>query len=267
MQEIARLSDRLVVMSRRAIDFLVNIYGVPEEKIDLIHHGIPDVPFTDPSFYKDQFGVEGKDVLLTFGLLSKNKGIEYVIKALPKVVEKHPQLVYLVLGTTHPKVISHEGEVYRESLHSLVKEKGLENHVIFHDRFVDLDELTKYLSAADIYITPYLNPAQIVSGTLAYTVGSGKAVISTPYWYAEELLADGRGLLVPFQNAGAIAEKILYLLDNEAVRNAIRKRAYLYGREMVWSSVVDRYMESFERARFERMDNPKTEVFQVWRES
>ncbi len=252
LEEVASLSDRLVVMSERGAEFLRTIYRVPPEKIDLIPHGIPDVPFVDPSFNKDLFGVEGKTVLLSFGLLSANKGIETVISALPAIVARYPDVVYLVVGATHPHVIQHEGETYRLSLQWLAQEKGVDSHVIFYNRFVSLEELVEFIGAADIYITPYLNVQQITSGTLAYTVGAGKAVISTPYWYAEELLSQGRGALVPFRDPAALAEKVIYLMENEAERHAMRKRAYLLGREMIWPKVARRYMESFERARAER---------------
>jgi glycosyltransferase involved in cell wall biosynthesis len=257
MDELVQLSDRLVVMSERAAQYLQTIYKVPVDKIDLIPHGIPDVPFVDPNFYKDKFNVEGKQVLLTFGLLSPNKGIETAIKALPKILDKYPDVVYLVLGATHPNVIRLQGESYRQSLENLVNELGVEENVIFQNQFVSLEELVEYIGAADIYITPYLNPSQIVSGTLAYTVGAGKAVISTPYWYAEELLSEERGLIVPFQDSDAIAEQVIYLLENEIERHAIRKRAYLYGREMVWPEVAQRYMESFIRTREGRIRNPQ----------
>lgn len=252
LEEVAALSSRVVVMSRRGAQFLQEIYRVLPEKIDFIPHGIPDVPFVDPSFHKDLFGVEGKIVLLSFGLLSANKGIETVITALPAIVARYPNVVYIILGATHPQVIRHEGETYRLSLQWLAQEKSVEGHVIFYNRFVTLEELIEFISAADIYITPYLNAAQITSGTLAYTLGAGKAVISTPYWYAEELLAEERGALVPFRDPAALADKVLGLLDNEAGRHAMRKRAYLLGREMIWSRVARRYMESFERARAER---------------
>jgi glycosyltransferase involved in cell wall biosynthesis len=249
LKEIIGLSNRVVVMSQRSIRLLRQVYDAPVEKIDLIPHGIHDVPFMDSGFHKDKFGAEGKFVILTFGLLSRNKGLEYVIEALPRVVERYPNLVYVVLGSTHPHVLLHEGEEYRESLQERVRELGLEEHVIFKDEFVHLKDLKEYIGAADIYITPYLGREQIVSGTLAYTVGAGKAVISTPYRYAEELLADGRGLIVPFMDAKSIGEKILFLLDNEAERNAIRKRAYMYGRDMIWPSVAEKYLASFEQAR------------------
>ncbi len=257
MLDLAQLSDRLVVMSRRAVEFLRQIYGVPESKIDLIPHGIPDVPFVDPNFYKDQFGLQGKIVALTFGLLSPNKGIEYVIQALPAVLERFPNVVYVVLGATHPHVRLREGESYRLSLERLARACDVASHVLFHNRFVSLQELVEFIGAADLYITPYLNPAQIVSGTLAYTVGAGKAVISTPYWYAEELLAEGRGLLAPFRDSSAIASCMIRLLEDEAERHAMRKRAYLAGREMIWPKVAERYLESFERARAERTRRPR----------
>jgi glycosyltransferase involved in cell wall biosynthesis len=252
LQEVAALSDRVVVMSERGAEFLQEVYGVAPEKIDLIPHGIPDVSFVDPSFHKDLFGVEGKMVLLSFGLLSANKGIEDVIAALPTIVTQFPNVVYLIVGATHPHVLRHEGETYRLSLQWLARDKGVESHVIFYNRFVSLEELIEFISAADIYITPYLNAAQITSGTLAYTLGAGKAVISTPYWYAEEMLAEERGALVPFHDSAALAEQVIDLLGNESKRHAMRKRAYLFGREMIWSQVARRYMESFERARAER---------------
>ncbi len=252
LQEIATVSDRLVVMSARGVEFLQEVYQVSPKKIDLIPHGIPDVPFVDPSFHKDLFGVEGKTVLLSFGLLSANKGIENVIAALPDVLARHPNVVYIILGATHPHVKRDEGEKYRLSLQRMAREKGVEEHVIFYNQFVSLEELTEFIGAADIYITPYLNQAQIVSGTLAYTLGAGKAVISTPYWYAEEMLSEERGVLVPFQDPKALADQVIDLLDNEAKRHAMRKRAYLFGRRMVWPQVARSYMESFERARSER---------------
>src|SRR5215208_2267790 len=249
LREVARLSNRVVVMSEHSRRDLQAIYGVPEHKIDFIPHGIHDVPFVDPGFHKDKFGAEGRFVLLTFGLLSRNKGLEYVIEALPEVVKHYPDLVYLVLGATHPHVVATEGESYRESLQERVRQLGLEENVMFYDQFVDLKDLKEFIGAANVYITPYLDPEQVVSGTLAYTVGAGKAVISTPYRYAKELLDEGRGVLVPFRDSKAISESVLALLDDEAQRNAMRKRAYLYGRNMIWPAVAERYRESFDRAR------------------
>jgi glycosyltransferase involved in cell wall biosynthesis len=257
LEEIADLSDRLIVMSARSREFLRDVYGISEGKVDFIPHGIPDMPFVDPNFYKDRFGTEGKLVLLTFGLLSRNKGIENVILALPEIVRAYPNVAYIVLGATHPNVQRQEGEQYRIYLERLARELGVEQNVIFHNRFVALEELVEFIGGADIYITPYCNEAQAVSGTLAYALGAGKAVISTPYWYAQEMLADGRGVLVPFRNPGAIAEKTIELLSNEAERHAMRKRAYLYGRAMVWREVARAYMTSFERARASRKQRPR----------
>ena len=252
LEEVAALSDRVVVMSQRGVDLLQEVYGIMPEKIDLIPHGIPDVPFVDPSFHKDLFGVEGKMVLLSFGLLSANKGIETVIAALPAIVAQNPDVVYIIVGATHPHVLRKEGETYRLSLQRLAQELGVAGNVIFYNRFVSLEELIEFISAADIYITPYLDADQITSGTLAYTLGAGKAIISTPYWYAEEMLDDERGVLVPFRDPVALAEQVIDLLDNESKRHAMRKRAYLFGRAMIWPQVAQRYMESFERARTER---------------
>lgn len=257
LKEICALSDVAVVMTRKGVEFLRDIYEVPEEKIELIPHGIPDVPFIDPNFYKDQFGLQGKTVLLTFGLLSPNKGIEHVIQALPEVLERHPNLVYVVLGATHPHVRMREGESYRHYLERLARQLDVDQRVVFHNRFVSQEELLDFIGAADIYITPYLNPAQITSGTLAYSVGAGKAVISTRYWHAEELLADGRGVLVPFGDPHCIAQSVIGLLENEAERHAMRKRAYLACREMTWPNVAAMYLRAFERARAERSRRPR----------
>ncbi len=256
LEELVQLSDRVVSLSRKGVEFLREVYGVPEAKIDHIPHGVPDMPFVDPNFYKDQFGVEGRTVLLTFGLLSRNKGIEYVLEALPRIVERHPEVVYIVLGPTHPSVRRHEGDVYRRLLEERVRTLGLERHVVFDDRFVSLEELIAYIGAADIYITPYVNKEQIASGTLSYALGAGKAIVSTPYWYAEELLAEGRGVLVPFRDAGAIADAVVELLENPTRMHAMRKRAYLFGRAMIWPRVAQRYMESFKRAWEARLRAP-----------
>lgn len=257
LQELAALSDRLVVMSRRAVEFLRRVYDVPPAKVEFIPHGIPDVPFVDPNFYKDQFGVLGKTVLLTFGLLSPNKGIEHVIDALPAITAVHPQVVYIVLGATHPHVKARDGESYRLALERRAKRLGVDEHVMFVNRFVDIQELVEFIGAADAYLTPYLNREQIVSGTLAYTVGAGKAVISTPYWYAEELLAEERGVLVPFADADAIAQSVLELLGRDAERHAMRKRAYLFGRDMIWPKVAAQYLELFACVREERARRPR----------
>lgn len=253
LKAIADLSARVVCMSEKGRQFLTTIYEIPDEKIDVIAHGIPDMPFVDPHFYKDRFGLEGKQVLLTFGLLSPNKGIENVINALPRITEQFPDVVYMVLGATHPHLIRHEGEAYRDKLKALAEANGVRKNIQFYNQFVELDDLLEFLGAADIYITPYLNPAQITSGTLAYSVGVGKAVISTPYWHAEELLADERGRLVPFGDADAIANEVIDLLSDEPARHAMRKRAYLMGRGMTWETVINQYADSFAQARHERM--------------
>jgi glycosyltransferase involved in cell wall biosynthesis len=259
MEEIAELSDRLIVMSQLSSQFLQEIFKVPGSKIDMVPHGVPDLPFLDPNFYKDRFGVEGKAVLLTFGLLSPNKGIENVIQALPQILAKHKNVVYIVAGATHPHILRREGDKYRASLQALAKKMGVESNVIFHDRFVSPEEMAEFIGAADIYITPYRHEAQVVSGTLAYALGAGKAIISTPYWHAIELLDDGRGALVPFQNPEAIAHKTVELLDTPAIRHAMRKRAYLFARDMVWKKVAQGYMESFARVRSDRMENPRVQ--------
>jgi len=259
MAEIAELSDRLVVMSQLSSQFLQTIFKVPDSKIDMVPHGVPDLPFLDPNFYKDRFGVEGKAVLVTFGLLSPNKGIENVIQALPQILARHTNVAYIIAGATHPHILRREGERYRESLQALAKEVGVESQVTFYNRFVSPEEMVQFIGAADIYITPYRHEAQVVSGTLAYALGAGKAIISTPYWHAIELLDDRRGALVPFNDPAAIAQKTIELLDTPAIRHSMRKRAYLLGREMIWKRVAQSYMESFARVRSDRMESPRVQ--------
>lgn len=251
MHELISHSTRLIVMADRGRQMLEEIYEAPAAKIDLIAHGIPDVGFVDPTYFKDQFGVEGKVVLLTFGLLSPNKGIEHVLNALPKILAEFPNVVYIVLGATHPNELREHGEAYRVGLELLAKKNKIEKSVIFYNDFVELENLKEFIGAADLYITPYLNEAQITSGTLAYTFGAGKAVVSTPYWHAQELLADGRGVLVPFADPPAIAREVIGLLGDDTRRNAMRKNAYKIGREMIWSHVAQLYMQSFELSRLE----------------
>jgi len=257
MHKLADLSDKLIVMSQKACDFLRDVYAVPEEKITFIHHGIPDMPFIDPNFYKDKFGVEGKKVLLTFGLLSPNKGIDNVLQALPSVIKKHPDVIYIILGATHPHILKTYGEEYRISLQQLVRKLNISDHVTFQNRFVELKELCEYLGTADIYITPYLEEAQITSGTLVYAMGTGKAIISTPYWYATEMLAEGRGRIVPFKNPEAIAEQTIDLLDNEINRNKMRKKAYMFCRKAIWKEVSRRYLEVFSEVQLNRSRHPR----------
>ena len=249
MRELIRLSTRLVVMSERGREFLREVYRAPESKIDLIPHGIPDMPLADPNYFKDEFGVAGKQVLLTFGLLSPNKGIEFALQALPDIIREFPNVVYIVLGQTHPNLLRNEGEAYRLSLERLAKDLGVQKHVVFFNRFVELEELMRFIGAADIYLTPYLTEAQITSGTLAYAFGAGNAVVSTPYWHAAELLTAERGKLVPFRDAKAIAVAVVELLRDEPLRHLMRKNAYKLGRDMVWSRVARLYARSFEQAR------------------
>ncbi len=260
LSELASLSARVAVMSGRGKQFLVNVYGIPEEKVDVIPHGVPDMPFVDSHFYKDLYGVEGKLVLLTFGLLSPNKGIEFVLQALPALVQEFPEIVYIVLGATHPVLVREQGEAYRLSLVRLAEGLGVRKHVVFYDQFVDLDSLLQFIGATDIFITPYLNPKQITSGALAYAFGCGKPVISTRYWHAEDLLADGLGVLVPFEDPRAIAYATQALLRDNTGRHRMRKRAYLVGREMVWSNTAQRYAESCFAARRGRGDTPRRQV-------
>lgn len=257
IEELAELSDRLVVMSHKAVSILKETYDISPECVAYIPHGIPDVPFVDPAFYKDKFGLEGRKAILTFGLLSPSKGIEYMIRALPAVVKRHPESAYVVLGATHPGELRQRGEQYRQMLVHLVKENGLNEHVIFHNRFVSPEELSQYIGAADLYATPYQNAAQITSGTLAVTMGAGKAVVSTPYWYAEEMLAEDRGRLVPFSDPGAMSEQVIALFDDPNERNAMRKRSYTFCRNMIWPEVGRQYLELAQEVLAERRRQPR----------
>ena len=257
LEEIAQLSDRMIVMSELAAELLREVYAVPGGKIDVIPHGVPDMNFMDPNYFKDRFGTEGKSVLLTFGLLSPNKGIENVIRALPAILARHPNVVYIVSGVTHPHIRRREGERYREELQALAEQLGVSSHLIMNNRFVSEEELVEHVGAADIYITPYRQEAQIVSGTLAIALGAGKAIISTPYWHAKELLAGQRGVIVPFDDSVAISEAVLALLENDAERHAMRKRAYLHSRGTTWQKTARAYMATFQRARFERSLQPR----------
>ena len=248
IHEIGQKAAKVVVMSRRAVDFLTDIYDVPQEKVVQIEHGVPDFDFIQGKRYKKKFKLENRKSLLTFGLLSRNKGIETVIQALPKVVQKHPEIIYIILGKTHPAVIRASDEEYRNYLRRLVKQNNLSEHVYFYNRFVSPQELFEYLSAIDIYITPYLNEAQITSGTLAYAVGAGAAVISTPYWHAQELLADGRGRLFDFHDSDALADILIELLDDPPALLKLREKAYAYGRQTLWSAMGEKYLELFSDA-------------------
>ena len=247
--QLSELSASLVVMSEHAADFLRDIYQVPENKITLIPHGILDVPFLDPDPCKSKLGASDKTVILTFGLLSPGKGIEFMVDALPDIVESHPDVLYYVVGATHPHCKAESGEDYRLSLHRRAKELGVGNNIVFHDRFLERDELLEMIRAADIYVTPYLNEAQVVSGTLAYAVGAGKAVVSTPYWHAQEMLAEGRGRLVPFKDSGALTKEINRLLDYPEERLTIRRAAYDYSRPMVMKEMGRRYLSLFSKVK------------------
>lgn len=250
-EEIIAASSLLVVMSAKAGHLLQQVYGVAPEKAVMIPHGIPDVPFLNPDSCKDRFGVAGRPVILTFGLLSPGKGIEFGIRALPAVVQRHPEVVYIVLGATHPRLLRAEGETYRLSLERLAKKLGVERHVMFVNRYVDEESLAEVIGVADIYLTPYLGESQVASGTLARCFGAGKAVVSTPYWHAAELCQEDRGVLVPFRDAGAIAAAVNDLLDHPPRLNAMRERAYLAGREMIWERVATGYGAAFERVLWE----------------
>ncbi len=260
MHQLTRLSDRLVVMSQKGRELLQVVYGVDASKIDVIAHGIPDVDFQPAAVYKDQLGIHDRKVLLTFGLIGPGKGIEHVIEALPTVIKQHPEVVYVILGATHPKLVAKDGERYRLSLISLADQHKVKKHVIFHNRYVSADELQDFIGAADIYVTPYLDKAQITSGTLAYAFGSGKVVVSTPYWHAAELLAEGRGALVPFHDPSAMAATINELLDDPAHMQVMREQAYAAGRSMIWPAVARQYLDTFAHACADRRAIARTAV-------
>jgi len=243
--DVCGASYKVITMNKRGVTMLRDIYGVSGKKVELIAHGIPDLPFVDSNYYKHKFAMEGRKTILTFGLLSKNKGIEVMLKAMPRIIEAEPSALYIVLGMTHPSVLKHEGESYRFSLQRLVKDLGLQDHVIFHNRFVADEELHNFLCAADIYVTPYLSKKQLTSGTLSFAVGTGKAVVSTPYWAAEELLADGRGKLVESVDPRQTAEAIVELLENESLFYSLRRRAYDYGRSRTWPKIGQAYWKLF----------------------
>lgn len=260
IQEMANRASRLIVMSELAVEMLKEIYSIPAEKIKMIFHGTPEFAVIGHGKYKKRFHVEENQTLLTFGLLSPNKGIETVIKALPELVHKFPKLIYVVLGKTHPNVLKEYGEKYRASLIALVEKLELGEHVIFEDLFVSLDELYAWLMATDIYITPYLNEAQIVSGTLSYAIGAGNAIISTPYWYAKELLAEGRGQLINFGDSSALTSALLDLLENKSKLKSMRDKTYKYGRQMRWEKVAESYIVVFRRIK--EMSAKKSTPFQ-----
>jgi glycosyltransferase involved in cell wall biosynthesis len=241
-RELADLSDAVVVMAQRAVDILSEKYGVAKEKCRVIPHGVPDVDIGDPERAKTKFHLENHTVISTFGLISPGKGIEHVIDALPEVVDKHPEVVYVIFGATHPEVKKLQGEEYRLMLQRRVRDRGLEQHVVFHNRFATKQELIEFLQATDIYVTPYPNRNQIVSGTLAYALATGKAIVSTRYLYAEEVLSEGRGILVNFSDTKGIANALKRLLDNPQLLKELQQKAYELGRTMVWPEVARRYL-------------------------
>ncbi len=257
LKSVCQYSSFVVVQSEKARELLNKVYDVPEEKIRLIYHGAPDVPFLDTYLYKEKFHAENHTVLMTFGLLSPNKGIESVIEALPPVIEKFPELLYIILGKTHPEVVKRYGEKYRMSLHQKVHKLGIEDNVLFHDYYVTKEELIQFLTASDIFITPYLSEEQTVSGTLTYALACGKVIISTPYYYAKEMLADGRGCLVPFNDSESISRELMELLKYPSKRNEMRKRSYLFGRNLVQKKIFFEYLNVFHEAviNHKRSDN------------
>jgi glycosyltransferase involved in cell wall biosynthesis len=245
VRTICATASAVVVLSATGKDILIGRYGIDPHKVNVIHHGVPDVPFGNAGTAKAMLGLHNRQVVSTFGLINRGKGLEYAIEAMRDVATAHPDALYLILGQTHPVVRRNEGEVYRESLEKLVAEYGLGNNVRLVDRYLGFDELVQYLQATDIYLTPYLNPVQIVSGTLAYAVGLGKAVVSTPYLYAEELLAHGRGFLVEFRDAISIANTMNSLFDDRDLRASTERRAYRFGRQMTWPHVAQEYGSLF----------------------
>lgn len=251
MGRIVEASAKIVVMAEKGRELLLDVYGVAADKIEVVPHGIPDVPFIEPEAAKAKFGFgfAGRTVILTFGLLSPNKGIEVMIDAMPAILNSRPDAVYVVLGATHPNLVRQQGEAYRESLAARARQLGVEDHVVFLDQFVDQATLLDFIAMCDVYVTPYLNQAQMTSGTLAYSFGLGKAVVSTPYWHAEELLADGRGILVPFGDAAATGREIAALLTDDVQRQAICTRAYAVSRSMTWERTAERYLQIFNAAR------------------
>jgi glycosyltransferase involved in cell wall biosynthesis len=256
--DVCAASGKIVVMNERGVEMLHDIYGVSESKLVLIPHGIPDIPFVDTNYYKHKFGIEGKKTILTFGLLSKNKGIEMMLKALPDIIQAEPSVLYIVLGMTHPEVLKYDGESYRFSLQRLVEELKCTQNVMFHNRFVSDQELHNFLCAADIYVTPYLNLEQLTSGTLSFAVGAGKAVVSTPFWAAQELLADGRGKLVKFADPKQLSSAIIELLKDQSLFYSLRRKAYDYGRSRIWPKIGQIYWDLFSKIKTPLVFSEKT---------
>ncbi|MEI6855906.1 glycosyltransferase family 4 protein [Psychrilyobacter sp.] len=243
MNALAKYSEKLLVMSQKAFDILTRVYEIPKEMIVFIPHGIPDTIYEEQGIYNDRIDLKGKEIILTFGLLSSGKGLEVMIEAMPAIVKKNPNAVYLILGKTHPHILEKTGDVYREKLKEQIKSLNLEKNIIFHDKFVELDTLVRYIKTSTIYSIPYLNREQITSGTLAYALGSGAAVVSTPFWHAEELLAEGRGVLVPFRDSEKLAKEINILLADSERREDMRRKVYDYARSMIWSEVAKSHLK------------------------
>lgn len=260
IKELAKYSDRLIVMNKKAIEILSEVYDIDEKQIVYIPHGIPDSVFERPGLHNDMFDLGDRDVILTFGLLSPGKGIESMIKSMPSIVEEHPNTVYVILGQTHPHILEHHGDSYRDGLNKLVKELGMENHVVFHNQFVKIETLVQYIQTAKVYAIPYLNKQQITSGTLAYAVGMGTPVVSTPFWHAEELLADGRGILVSFNDSEEMAKQINYLLSHSHEREVMRFKGYQHGRSMVWREVAKKYLHLVAELKEGKRINYETEI-------
>src|SRR5664279_275680 len=249
LDRIVEASSKVIVMAEKGRELLRSVYRAPAEKIEVIPHGIPDFPFVEPDKAKAKFGYSGRAVILTFGLLSPNKGVEVMINAMPTILKSRADAMYVVLGTTHPNLVRTQGEAYRESLVARARELGVEDHVVFLDQFVDQGTLLDFISMCDVYVTPYLNESQMTSGKLAYSFGLGKAVVSTPYWHARELLGGGRGILVPFGDSATLGSEIAHLLTDDARRQAMRERAYASSRSMTWERTAERYLTAFESAR------------------
>jgi glycosyltransferase involved in cell wall biosynthesis len=265
--DVCRASDKVIVMNERGISMLQDIYRVPQDKIELIPHGIPDLPFVNSEHYKHSLGLAGRKTILTFGLLGRNKGIEVMLKALPRIVQADPSALYIVLGATHPEVLRHEGQSYKFELEEMVRDLGLQENVVFYNRFVEDEELFQFLCAADVYVTPYLHREQLTSGTLAFAVGTGKAVVSTPYWAAQELLAQGRGRLVRFGDSEHMAQTIAEILGRRSLLSAMRRLAYQYGRSMTWPRVGQSYWSLFNTvAPSVRLTSTPTAAVRLWKE-
>jgi len=245
MKEILSQSNAIVVMAKAARGILAQL-GVRFEKINVIPHGCPNIPFVSSDYVKPAIGLKDRIILCTFGLISRGKGIEYVVQALPQIVAKHPKVVYLIIGETHPVVKRNEGEEYRRMLFEQVKELGLRNHVAFQNRFLSRMELIRYLQATDIYLTPYLGVNQISSGTLINALATGRAVVSTPYLQAKEVLSNGRGVLCDFKNSASIADAVETLLSNESLKKETETKAYEHSRSFIWSRVAKKYVDLFD---------------------